>query len=149
MARQSLEASRAALKRERLDALLVHRAWHREAWGGAVWKELIEQKEQGAIGRLGVSVGTPGEALAALADPHVDQIQLPFNLLDHRYGESGVIEAARRRPEVVIHVRSVLMQGLLGGSSQARWPAIDGVDPPKILGALHECAQRCRRRGSR
>lgn len=146
-ARDSLAASRAALRRERLDVYLLHRAWHRTAWGGAVWRELIAQKGRGGIGRLGVSVSAPEEALAALADPHVEQIQLPFNLLDRRYDQSGVIEAARRRPDVIIHVRSVLMQGLLGGATQARWPLIEGVDPPAILEELRMCATRYGRRG--
>ena len=134
-ARASLAASRQALRRHRLDALLLHRAQHRTAWGGAVWDLLRAERDSGAIGRIGVSVQTPAEALAALDDVDVGQLQLPFNLLDRRWHAEGVIDRLGARPDVVVHVRSVFLQGLLAGNA-GRWPAMPGVDPSAILQSL-------------
>jgi spore coat polysaccharide biosynthesis protein SpsF len=137
---ESLAASREALRRDRLDTLLLHRAAHRTDWGGAIWDLLRAERETGRIGQLGVSVQSPREALAALADTDVQNVQLPYNLLDWRWDESGVINALRRRSEVTVHARSVLLQGLLTGSTQARWPVIPGVAGPDLIALLTQLA---------
>jgi aryl-alcohol dehydrogenase-like predicted oxidoreductase len=139
-ARESLAASRAALGRNHIDALLLHRPGHRTAWQGAVWEWLQSERETGRIGRLGVSVQNPQEALSAIADPDVAQVQLPFNLLDRRWVASGVIDAFRRRPHVIVHVRSVFLQGLLAAGSGARWPEIAGLDPAYLMQNLTQLA---------
>jgi aryl-alcohol dehydrogenase-like predicted oxidoreductase len=139
-ARQSLAASRAALRRERLDVVLLHRAEHRIRWRGGVWRMLAQERDSGKIGDLGISATAPAEVLDALQDALVTHVQLPFNLLDHRWAEAGVIDALRQRPDVTVHVRSVFLQGLLAASSEARWPAIGGVDPIAILARLDRLA---------
>src|SRR5690606_141424 len=58
--------SGAALGVARLDALLLHRAAHRRAAGGAAWARLCAERRAGAIGRLGVSATSPAEAWDAL-----------------------------------------------------------------------------------
>ena len=135
-ARASLAASRRALRRDRLDVLLLHRAQHRTNWAGAVWGLLRAEREAGAIGRIGVSVQTPAEAFAALDDADVGQLQLPFNLLDRRWHAEGIVDRLRARPDVIVHVRSVLLQGLLAGALAARWPAISGFDPAALMDRL-------------
>lgn len=141
----SLAASRATLQRQHLDVVLLHRAVHRTAWDGAVWRVLCAERTAGRIGGLGVSAQAPREALEALADPEVVHIQLPFNLLDHRWEE--VIDALREKPQVTVHIRSVLLQGLLAGAADARWPAIAGVEPCRLLGRLRELARQFGRSG--
>lgn len=106
----SLAASRAALGVERLDALLLHRAGHRRAAGGAVWARLREEREAGGIGCLGVSAASPAEAWAALEDPSVERIQVAASLLDQRLVRSGFFRTAWERG-VEVHVRSVFLQG--------------------------------------
>jgi spore coat polysaccharide biosynthesis protein SpsF len=140
LARQSLRFSRAALGRDRLDALLLHRPGHRLAWQGAIWTHLKSERDAGGIGRIGVSVQTPGEAKAALTDPGVAQLQLPFNLLDGRWQASGVIDAIRQRPDVIVHVRSVFLQGLLAAGHSARWPDLPGLDPATLMQSLQRLA---------
>jgi aryl-alcohol dehydrogenase-like predicted oxidoreductase len=140
-ARASLAASREALRRDHLNVLLLHRAAHRTNWGGAVWDLLRGEREASRIGWLGVSVQSPSEAQAALEDPDVRHIQLPYNLLDRRWEESGAASALRRRSEVVVHARSILLQGLLAGSPQARWPVIPGVSGPDVLALLTQLAR--------
>ena len=66
------------------------------AFGGAVWERLIELLEDGTVLALGVSVQSPEEAIAALDDTDVQHLQLPFNLLDWRWRESGVIPRSAR-----------------------------------------------------
>jgi spore coat polysaccharide biosynthesis protein SpsF len=144
-ARASLAVSRQALRRDRLDVLLLHRAQHRTHWGGAIWDLLRAEREAGAIGRIGVSVQTPAEALAALDDVDVGQLQLPFNLLDRRWHAEGVVDRLRTRPDVVVHVRSVFLQGLLTGAPAARWPAIAGFDSSALVDRLKALASDLKR----
>jgi aryl-alcohol dehydrogenase-like predicted oxidoreductase len=88
----SVAASLDALRRDKLDCLLLHRAAHITAFGGAIWERLIEKLEEGTVLSLGVSVQSPQEALMALAWPDVQHLQLPFNLLDWRWRAHGVID---------------------------------------------------------
>lgn len=146
-AEASLAASRAALGRERLNTVLLHRASHRTQWGGSVWRLLAREREGGSIEALGVSVQTPTELLEALQDPLVTHVQLPFNVLDRRWAAAGAIEALCNRPDVSVHVRSVFLQGLLAGGTEACWPAIEGVDPPAIIERLDRLASETGRDG--
>ena len=58
---------------------------------------------------------------------------MPFNLLDWRWREAGVIAAIEGRGNVTVHARSIFLQGLLAANDPAIWPHIDGVDPVAIL----------------
>ena len=110
------------LKQERLDTLLLHRAEHLSAWDGLVWDHLQFLKEKGWIERLGVSVQSPEELLAVLGRPGIDHIQLPFNILDHRWNRCiEKLVDFRKSNNVVIHIRSALLQGLLTTRSNAAW----------------------------
>jgi spore coat polysaccharide biosynthesis protein SpsF len=129
----SIAESLAALRRKRIDCLLLHRARHMTAFGGAIWERLLERIEDGSVAALGVSVGSPQEALDALACRDVRHIQMPFNLLDWRWRESGAVARLERRGDVTVHARSVFLQGLLAANDPAIWPCIEGVDPPSVL----------------
>lgn len=129
----SVAQSRAALGREWLDCLLLHRASHMTAFDGAIWRRLKDYVAKGVIRTLGVSVQSPAEAHCALADPDVAHIQLPFNLLDWRWREAGVAARLRSRPDVTVHARSILLQGVLAASEPDVWPAIPGVDPLRLM----------------
>jgi aryl-alcohol dehydrogenase-like predicted oxidoreductase len=111
LAQRSLVQSRAALRRDRLEVLLLHRAEHRTAWDGRVWELLQEQRHAGRIGKLGVSVGTPEEAWAALEDPSVEAMQVASSLFDQRLLRAGFFSAAAVRG-VELFVRSVFLQGV-------------------------------------
>jgi aryl-alcohol dehydrogenase-like predicted oxidoreductase len=143
-ARESLAASRRALQRDRIDVLLLHRPVHRTLWGGTVWHLLQEERAASRIGRLGVSVGSPEEARLAIADQAVEHLLLPFNLLDYRWDDAGVVQDLRQRPLLTVHVRSVLLQGLLAGGG-ANWPDLPGVEPSAVLGQLSELGNNLRR----
>jgi len=132
----SIAQSCAALRKKQLDCLLLHRAAHMSLFGGAIWQRLLDHIDAGTIRRLGVSVQSPAEAAEALTRPEIEHIQLPFNLLDWRWREAGIIAALQARPDVVVHARSVFLQGLLASADASVWPVIDGVDAAAILGAI-------------
>lgn len=133
---QSLEA----LQRDQIDCLLLHRANHMTGFGGAVWDRLLELLEDGTVLGLGVSVQTPDEALVALASPDVQHMQLPFNLLDWRWWQAGVIDAIRTRAHITVHVRSVFLQGILAANDASLWPNVPGVDVPALVAQIASLA---------
>ncbi|MGH6873054.1 MAG: aldo/keto reductase [Rhizomicrobium sp.] len=137
----SVSQSLAALRRERIDCLLLHRAAHMTSHGGAVWDRLVEMLEEGTVLSLGVSVQSPEEAFAALSRADMRHIQLPFNVLDRRWREAGVIDDILERPHVTVHARSVFLQGILAAEDASVWPAVDGVDAAGILNELARIAE--------
>lgn len=138
---KSIADSAAALRRERLDCLLLHRALHITAFRGAIWQRLHEHLARGTVGALGVSVQNPAEAREALAEPSVSHLQLPFNLFDWRWRDAGVIADLARRKDITVHVRSVFLQGVLAAEDPAIWPRIAGVDAVALVAWLNRQAK--------
>ena len=132
----SLAASRSALRRERLDTVLLHRASHRVASQGAAWSVLREELAAGRIGAIGASVMSVEEAFPLLDDPSVEVIQVPASLFDRRLLRSGFFSEAERRGRQVF-VRSVFLQGA-GFLATAQLP--DHLAPLRPL--LRELDQR-------
>lgn len=111
-----------ALGVKKLEVLMLHRADHLTAWGGAVWNAVVQMKHEGLIGQLGVSLQTPEEALQALDFKDVAFIQLPFNILDHRWDAvAKKISSVRLSRPLIVHARSSLLQGLLASESEELW----------------------------
>jgi aryl-alcohol dehydrogenase-like predicted oxidoreductase len=81
-------------------------------------------------------------ALEAAAVTHV---QLPFNILDWRWRESGVIAALQARSSVTVHARSVFLQGVLAAGDPKIWPRISGVDAPATIAWLTQTTEAFRR----
>jgi len=121
-AEASLLHSCLTLRRDRLDCVLLHRMAHFDAWNGAVFKTLESWQAEGRIGTLGVSVQSPNELRMALELGAVGHVQLPCNILDHRWdGMIDAIRGARKDRGLVVHVRSALLQGLLGTVDAELW----------------------------
>lgn len=110
-AEQSIEASMRALRRDRLDGLLLHRASQRVMAEGSLWDYLLSLKTQGLIGAMGVSAADPAEAWEALEPNDVDAVQVATSLFDRRLLGSGFFEKASTL-EKRVFVRSVYLQGL-------------------------------------
>ena len=138
----SIQESLSALRRDRLDCLLLHRAEHMRAFGGAIWNRLIEHLEDGTVLSLGVSVQTPLEALTALVCPDVVHLQLPFNLLDWRWRKAGFKTCLASRSGVTIHARSTFLQGILASSDAAVWPRVEGVYPQALINIIASLAHQ-------
>ena len=109
-AQESLSLSRAALKRTKLDTVLLHRAAHRRISGGAVWDLLRRERDAGRIGQLGVSALSPEEAWEALDDGDVNAVQVASSLIDQRLSRAGFFERALAAKRAV-YVRSIFLQG--------------------------------------
>lgn len=125
---------------EALDTLLLHRWAHFRGFGGRLFRHLERLKNAGAIKRLGASVYTPADAVEAMQVPAIEHLQLPFNVVDTRLIGGGFEAALARRADVVIHARSVFLQGLLI-SPATRWPSMTGVDAVATVGLLDEIAE--------
>ena len=130
----SWATSRTALARHRFDVIMAHRAGHLSH--PAIRRFLGSLRHRGLVSRIGVSVQSVAEFRTALADPLIQHVQLPFNLLDDRWLSFGIQRTLMRRPDIVVHARSAFLQGLLLLDDTARWPAIPGVDPDDIRARL-------------
>ena len=62
--------------------------------------------------KTGVSVYTPDEALGAMKNPLVEILQIPFNILDRRWIDKGIIEKAQEN-NIQLFFRSIFLQGLI------------------------------------
>jgi aryl-alcohol dehydrogenase-like predicted oxidoreductase len=123
----SIEASCRALQIQKLNTVLLHDWKHHDEWNGAAWRRLCQLQERGKVEFIGASVYTPPQALEALDDPRIQHLQIPINILDRRWKQAAVDQAIARRPELVVHARSVFLQGILVHSAN-RWPKITGFD---------------------
>jgi spore coat polysaccharide biosynthesis protein SpsF len=147
-AENSLLLSRLALGGGALDTVLLHRAAHLHAWGGAVADVLRRWHDSGHIRRIGVSVQSPEELDMALGHEAVAHVQLPCNILDHRWDAiTGRIRAHRRERGLVVHLRSALLQGLLGSDDPALWRRAHVADARPVTGWLAQQAAALGREG--
>jgi spore coat polysaccharide biosynthesis protein SpsF (cytidylyltransferase family)/aryl-alcohol dehydrogenase-like predicted oxidoreductase len=140
----SVRRSSEALGVARLSTLLLHRFHHYRAWEGAAWRRLLELRDEGTVGTLGASVYEPREALELLEDPTITHLQIPMNVLDWRWKAGGVDRALAGRPDVIVHARSALLQGLLV-SPPSSWPLSAEFDVAGCLRQLQRLANEFER----
>lgn len=142
----SVFQSCAALRLETLDVLMLHRASHLVGWHGAAWRRLLVLQANGLLGELGVSVQSPEELLLALNFSDVQHIQLPFNLLDWRWDEAiATLVAAKASRKLTIHVRGVLLQGLLPTVDEKLWRRANVEQPAQVISWLQSQVASCSR----
>lgn len=127
-----------------LDVLMLHRWSHRTSHNGKIWATLKALQAAGYIRRLGASVYSPLEAITALDDPDISHLQLPFNVLDHRWLYASVPERVLRRPDVTVHARSVFLQGILVAGPEV-WPPIPNVNPAAWIRRLEAAVRELNR----
>jgi len=120
---------------EKLPVVLLHRWQHYYEYKGAIWQRLLALQKQGIIMHLGASVYSPIDAIEALQDPDIKYIQIPFNILDWRWLDKTFLDAVKKRPEVIIHARSALLQGILA-ATEKDWPRVPNVNAAEILSTL-------------
>ena len=113
---QSLQS----LKRKNVYGVLVHNADDLLKPGSdKLFKQLQIFKQQGLITKIGVSTYTVDQLQRIIDNFDIDLVQLPFNILDNRLVDSGVLSVLDKR-NVEIHARSVFLQGLLLMTEQNR-----------------------------
>jgi spore coat polysaccharide biosynthesis protein SpsF len=128
------------LGRSRLDAVLLHRFEQFAGAGSAIWRTLRALKDEGKIGRIGASVYRPEELSALLASGDVGLAQIPFNILDRRWLEPAIQRAIAARPDVILHGRSALLQGLLTIDDPRQWPIPDAELAARCIAGLKTAA---------
>jgi len=110
---KALELSLSRLKVESCHGFLLHDTapLHKEG-AEQVAKQMHKIKAQKSVSHIGFSSYDPVEAELLCERYDFDMVQLPFNLLDQRAGESGAL-ARLKKKGVSVSVRSVFLQGLL------------------------------------
>lgn len=101
------------LARQRVSGLMAHHGSDLLKPGGErLFQLLTTLREKGLTDRIGASVYDPDEAEAIIAQFPIDLIQLPFNIVDQRASQSGLLARLQARG-VEVHVRSAFLQGAL------------------------------------
>lgn len=101
------------LKCTRVYGLLIHHADNLLAAGGdRLWEILQDFKAQKRVGKIGVSVYRPDQLGTILDRYLIDLVQLPFNLYDQRFVQTGLL-GRLKEAGVEIHARGAFLQGLL------------------------------------
>jgi aryl-alcohol dehydrogenase-like predicted oxidoreductase len=73
---------------------------------------LMRLRESGLTERVGISVYHPHQLEPVLNEFVPDMVQLPFNLVDRRFEESGWLKTLKDM-QIEVHSRSIFLQGLL------------------------------------
>ena len=107
---ESVKSSVQKLNVKSLHGFLVHRAEALYSESYSLTVQIL--KDDGLINKSGVSVYTPGEAITALDNPLVEILEIPFNILDRRWIDEGVLEKAEQK-NVQLFFRSIFLQGLI------------------------------------
>lgn len=102
---KSVEKSLQRLNRDYIHVLMLHSPSAEIVRQGDAIGALVKLKSSGKIGAVGVSVDDVSTAMAALADPHVEALQLPLHPGDLSY--DFVLKTAYERGIVVV-AREVL-----------------------------------------
>ena len=114
--------SRERLRAEFIDVVMFHRADDVFRLGGAALDALQAEVDCNRVGAMGVSVYSPDEAVQCLTDPRIRHVQIPLNILDRRWMEPPFSRMVAEQPNIVVHVRSAFLQGLLLSPAN-RWPS--------------------------
>lgn len=100
------------LRIQKLYGLLMHDAEQLKQWSSADAQRVVRLKEEGLIEHFGVSIYTDDEFHAAIKNPEIELIQIPYNLFDQRGLNKGWFELAKKHNKLIF-IRSVYLQGLL------------------------------------
>ena len=108
------------LRQESFYGVLVHDANDLLKPGSKkLFDQLESLKQAEKIKKIGVSVYDDKQLQSILENFDIDIVQLPFNILDKRLIDSGMLVKLQNRG-IEVHARSVFLQGLLLMSNQDR-----------------------------
>ncbi|ETA67460.1 putative oxidoreductase, aryl-alcohol dehydrogenase like protein [Methanolobus tindarius DSM 2278] len=108
---KKIEISLSNLKSEYIDNYLIHDFKDINHYTELV-PILTKAKEKGLIRNIGVSVYAPYEAETILTMREFDVIQIPLNILDHRFLKNSLLKRLKENG-FTIFTRSAFLQGLL------------------------------------
>ena len=95
-----------------LYGMMLHREVLLNLWDHGLGETLLNFVHSGKVQMIGVSVSSPTDALRALKIDGIDLVQIPSNILDHRFETVGVFQLAQKLKKK-IYIRSVFLQGLI------------------------------------
>lgn len=121
-----------------LYGVLLHRSEDWLSKRGSLARALGELREEGVVENIGVSIYEPDLLEQLQQHTKLDLIQAPFNLLDRRLEKSGWLQRLHDQG-VIVHTRSVFLQGLLLAKPSQLPERI--ADWPKDLVRVHEYFQ--------
>ena len=108
--RKNLQKSLETLHTEYVDSYYFHSS--RYAFQPELLEAISVMQKEGLAKMVGVSVYYPDEAMACFADKHIDCVQMPYSIFDHRMKEQGVFEAGQAAG-FHMDVRTVFIKGLI------------------------------------
>jgi spore coat polysaccharide biosynthesis protein SpsF (cytidylyltransferase family)/aryl-alcohol dehydrogenase-like predicted oxidoreductase len=139
----SVYGSLTKLDVDRIDTLLLHRGAHLTQCNGAIFNRLLFHLKEGRIGSLGISVQNPEELIQAIACQEIEHIQIPFNIFDWRWTDAiEQIRKVQRTRSLVIHLRSVYLQGLLLLRNSELWQKANFTNPDVIFNWMDSAITR-------
>lgn len=103
------------LNRSSLNVVLLHRADEVDLG----WNSLRMLRDEGVVKKIGVSLYYEDDLSAVLALPDLDVVQIPLNIFDQRFIQSGILDRFKANG-VEVQVRSIFLQGLLLMQQQQR-----------------------------
>jgi len=110
---QKIKESLHRLKRENIYGLLLHDpAILLTKFGKSIFYDLVQAKNVGFVKKIGVSVYCPDQLSEIINRFDIDLVQLPMNVLDQRFINSGVLKKLEQKG-IEIHIRSIFLQGAL------------------------------------
>jgi aryl-alcohol dehydrogenase-like predicted oxidoreductase len=155
--KSSVENSMANLSISKLDSVFLHRSEQilNEVTGHEVLMSLTQLKTDGIVDRIGVSVYDPEELDQVFRIFTPDIVQIPLNVFDTRFVESGHVSRCRDLGVVIVG-RSTFLQGLLLSRSHKinnldelatlkldgwhNWISDNGLDSvAESIGFCHSC----------
>ena len=84
-----------------------------------IFDKLQKLKQEKKIEKIGVSIYDHNQLQVILENFDIDLVQLPFNILDRRLIDSGMLSILKNKG-IEVHARSIFLQGLLLMSEQHR-----------------------------
>ncbi len=108
------------LKQDDVYGVLMHNADDLLKPGSQnIFNQLKELKQEKKIEKIGVSIYDHNQLQAILENFDIDLVQLPFNILDKRLVDSGMLTMLQNKG-IEVHARSIFLQGLLLMNEQDR-----------------------------
>ena len=111
MVEEAVRASLEMMGVPSLDYYLIHAETDYSLHGDHLFDALHDCREKGLIGQFGLSAYSPALALKAISEG-AEVLQVPCNLFDQRWVDSGVLGKAEEA-DVTVFTRSTYLQGLI------------------------------------
>lgn len=102
-----------SLRRPNVEAILLHDPNQLlQPFGKELYRALNIMREKGLFNKIGISVYHPRDLELLLQKFTFDVVQLPFNIMDRRFLKNDLLYRLKNMG-IIIHARSVFLQGLL------------------------------------